>query len=243
MEVVDVHHAMIFERFETKYVITKHDYEQLKKHIRNYLRLDDYGKTQICNLYYDTKDYRIIRRSLEGPVYKEKLRLRSYGPVAADDAVFLELKKKFEKIVYKRRIGMPLQQATEFIEKQIRTDDSQIAHEIEYFKNFYQDLIPVTYIAYEREAYCGRKDEGLRITFDQNLVYRLHDLHLDREVYGEPLLDEDQMLMEIKSPAGIPLWLLKILNELHIYKTSFSKYGKVYEAMMDDESRGNYDVG
>lgn len=40
---------------------------------------DAYGAYTICNIYYDTGDWRLIRKSLEKTVYKEKLRIRSYG--------------------------------------------------------------------------------------------------------------------------------------------------------------------
>ena len=73
------------------------------------MALDPYGRTVIRNLYLDTESYRLIRRSIEKPVYKEKMRIRCYGPAHPDSPVFVELKKKYKKVVYKRRLSLPEQ--------------------------------------------------------------------------------------------------------------------------------------
>ena len=78
------------------------------------LLLDRYGRTPIFSLYYDTPDSRLIRASLEKPAYKEKIRLRSYGPADASSPVFLELKRKAEGVVYKRRVQTSLEKTEAF---------------------------------------------------------------------------------------------------------------------------------
>lgn len=212
----------VFRRYELKYVLTPAQYEAVLARAAARLRPDEYGRTAIQSLYYDTDDFRLIRRSIEKPEYKEKLRLRSYGLAEADDKVFLELKKKCSGVVYKRRI-----ETTPRALANGETNGGQIGREIDYFEKFYGDLSPKALLIYDREAYFGEGD--LRVTFDHNVRYRTEELTLGTGLYGTPLFSRGEVLMEIKTGAAIPLWLTKILSEERIYKTSFSKYGTAYE--------------
>lgn len=81
----------VFKRYELKYVLTKEQKEKILKVMEPYMAIDKYGRTTIRNIYFDTDNFRLIRRSLERPLYKEKLRLRSYGAAGADDPTFVEL--------------------------------------------------------------------------------------------------------------------------------------------------------
>ena len=198
---------------------------------------DQFHESQICNIYYDTPDYRLVRHSLEKPVYKEKLRLRSYGQVRPEDPVFLEMKKKYKGIVYKRRIRLPEQEATRYMADPAAVlDAGQIGKEIDYFKQFYGELRPVVYLSYSRLAWKGVKDPDLRLTLDQTVRYRLQNLTLTAPVEGELLLPEDLTLMEIKTPTAIPLWLVEVLSKNNIRKQSFSKYGTVYQNLLQNKS-------
>ena len=86
----------VFKRYEKKYMLTKEQYESFKEDIDDFMKIDEYGLSTICNIYYDTVDYKLISRSIEKPIYKEKIRLRSYGIPTPDSTVFLELKKKYK---------------------------------------------------------------------------------------------------------------------------------------------------
>ncbi len=218
-----------FARVEKKYFLTPEQYRFFKPLLMGFIKPDEYPTYTLCNIYYDTDDYRLIRASLEKPIYKEKLRMRSYGVPKDDDKVFVELKKKFDGVVYKRRITASPFFADSFL-KGLRPAErkDQITAEIEYFQHFYRTR-PKAFIAYDREAYQGRDDPELRITFDTNLRYRLHDLSLQAGDHGEPILDTDDILMEIKMPGACPLWLSRLLDEAKIYPTSFSKYGACYQ--------------
>ena len=68
-----------FERYEKKYFLSPEQQRQLLQAIGSHVKMDFYGRYTISNLYYDTPDWRLIRTSLEKPIYKEKLRVRSYG--------------------------------------------------------------------------------------------------------------------------------------------------------------------
>ena len=220
---------IIFNRYELKYMLTKSQLLALKNVISKYMKPDVHGKNTICSLYFDTPDYLLIRRSLEHPIYKEKLRLRSYGVAHPDSEVFMELKKKYQKVVYKRRIALLERDVSPFLLEPSNRKNSQIAREIDYAFQLYKDLAPAVLLSYEREAFYSISDSDFRITFDENILWRDYDLSLSKGIYGNAILPKDKVLMEIKTSKAIPLWLTSFLNENHIYKTSFSKYGTAYQ--------------
>lgn len=224
---------MIFKRYELKYMLTLAQKEKILRSMEPYMAPDAYGRTTIRNVYYDTEHYRLIRRSIEKPVYKEKLRLRSYAQASKESPIFVELKKKYDSIVYKRRLSMPQQKAMDWI---TRTDNyeptSQIAREIDYFIDYYETLCPTVFLSYEREAYYAKDGSDFRITFDDNILCRKDNLSLTADVWGVPLLSKDMVLMELKTSGGLPLWMTHVLSTEKIYKTSFSKYGTAYETII-----------
>ena len=158
-------------------------------------------------------------------MYKEKLRLRSYGIANDDSRVFAEIKKKYDGIVYKRRISMTLTEAKEY---RPGSSKEQIAKEIDYFMDHYKGIAPAMMLQYERDAFYAKDDHEFRITFDDNIRWRTYDLGLDRGYYGNRLLDRRYVLMEVKAGEAMPAWFVRILTENRIYKTSFSKYGTAY---------------
>jgi len=219
----------VFKRYEKKYMVTIAQYNELISQMITKLNADQYGKHTISNIYFDTPDYSLIRASLEKPVYKEKIRLRSYGTPSEDDTVFIELKKKYDGVVYKRRIPMTLREARKYLYYGIQPETgSQILREIEYTMNRYEPK-PMVYLAYERIAFYGKEDPELRVTFDMNIRAREFNLDLKKGSYGIPLLEKGHMLMEIKIPGAMPTWMSHILSELAIYPVSYSKYGAYYQ--------------
>lgn len=229
-------YQMTFKRYELKYLLSKQEKEKILQGIAAYMKLDQYGRCTIRNIYFDTDNFRLIRRSLEKPVYKEKLRIRSYQPVGPEDLVFVELKKKYKSVVYKRRLVLSEGEVmNSFNEETALPVQSQIGDEIEYFRKYYQHLHPSVFLSYEREAYYMKDGSDFRVTFDENILYRREDFSLGSMIYGSPLLDKDQTLMEIKTSGGIPLWMSELLTKEHIYKTSFSKYGLAYKNIMTDK--------
>ena len=218
-----------FERHECKYLITPAQYEALKRGMAEHTAPDVHPRYTLCNIYFDTPDFRLIRDSLEKPAYKEKLRLRSYGLASRQDTVFLEMKKKLNGLVYKRRIDLPLYQAEDYLSQGTRpTDDNQICREIDWMRRCY-DLSPRVFIGYDREAYSGTEDPELRITFDTGIRWRTEELDLSRSAEGEALDLGGKILLEVKFPGTAPFWLSRLMNELGIRRTSFSKYGEVYK--------------
>jgi len=223
----------VFQRYEMKYLLTPDQKEAVLRAMQPYMEPDRYGRTSIRNLYYDTDNYRLIRRSIERPVYKEKLRVRSYGRAEPDGVVFAELKKKYKHIVYKRRLPLRAQEAADWLAGRrscpVRT---QIAAEIDYFVSYYETLHPVVFLSYEREAFAAKDGGVFRVTFDENILCRQEELTLDSEAYGAPVLEPGLVLMELKCAGGIPLWMTHTLSGERIYKTSFSKYGTAYQNIL-----------
>ncbi|MBQ9746023.1 MAG: polyphosphate polymerase domain-containing protein [Clostridia bacterium] len=223
-------YTAVFERYEFKYMITMEQKTRMLEAMQAYMRQDAYGRKTIRNLYFDTDNFRLIRRSLEKPVYKEKLRVRCYDKANGESAVFVELKKKYKKVVYKRRISMSEEDAMRWLcEGKLELEPTQITREIDYFMEFYGRPMPAVFLSYEREAYYALDGSDLRITFDENVLFRRDVLSLCADVWGTPLLEEGKVLLEVKTSGGFPLWLAHFLSEEKIYKTSFSKYGTAYQ--------------
>ena len=222
-------YTSVFKRYELKYLLSASQRDYVLEQMDGFMRLDGYGHTTIRNVYYDTENYRLIRRSIEKPVYKEKLRVRSYCLADSDSEVFVELKKKYDGVVYKRRISLPESVATAWLCGRISAPcDTQISREISYFMSHYQGLRPAMFLSYERDAYYSDADDSFRVTLDSNILCRRTEMSLCHEPYGHLLLPEDTFLMEIKCPGAIPLWMVDILSKGKIYKTPFSKYGRAY---------------
>lgn len=222
----------VFSRVEKKYLLTEEDYQNLRMLLSEHMNVDQYGRHTICNIYYDTPDSLLIRRSIEKPVYKEKLRLRSYGVPEPDSTVFLEIKKKHRKVVNKRRIALTLNEAYDYLEKGIRPQkECQILREIDFFIQRY-DLKKALFLAYDRVALYGKEDSEFRVTFDTNIRSRAAMMNLENGDYGNLLMPAGFYLMETKVMGSTPLWFTHILSQLKIYPANFSKYGNVYKKSM-----------
>lgn len=219
----------IFKRIEKKYFVSPEQIRLLMSKIQNLIEPDKYGVSTICSLYLDTPDFLLIRNSIDAKTYKEKLRLRSYGTPDKNDKVFLEIKKKFKGVVYKRRISLPLYEAMDYIDNLNKPMDSQIMREIDYAMNFYNHPKPKMLVSYKRMAFFAKEDSNIRITFDSDVRYRSENLYLDQGDNGTKILPENVTIMEIKTSGAMPLWLSKALDECKIYPTSFSKYGTSYK--------------
>lgn len=219
----------VFERIEKKFRLSAEQYRALLPLLDEKMSRDRFGESTVCNIYYDTPDYTLIRRSVERPLFKEKLRLRSYGIPGNDDMVFVEIKRKLNGIGYKRRICVPLRQAKKLLRGEpIHCDEPQIEEELLEFIRRYHPK-PMVYLSYRRLAMTEKTDPGLRITFDRELQYRLRDPETPSEDGMQPILDKNtDVLMEIKALGAIPQWLTDELSKRKIYQAPFSKVGTCY---------------
>lgn len=227
---------LTFERVEKKYLLTPAQLGALAPMLHRHMQIDQYGRHTICNVYYDTPDYRLIRTSLQKPVYKEKLRLRSYGVPGPGDTVFVELKKKYRGVVYKRRTALELTAAERWLAGDGPAPEGQIAREIEYFQSLYRTG-PAVFLAYDRAAMFGRQDPDLRLTLDENIRWRTDALALSAGDRGSPLSVQGLYLMEVKLPGVMPLWLAHGLAQAGAAPVSFSKYGCCYREFLQEDVR------
>ncbi len=227
----------VFRRLEKKYIITEEQYRLLVQSLKENIVPDSFGESTINNIYFDTPDYRLIRASMEKPtVYKEKLRIRAYGVPDVDSKVFVELKKKYKGIVYKRRVDMTYEQAIDYLYRHKAPPvRSQVTDEIDSFMAFYKRLRPTVSLFYDRKAYYSKDDPELRLTFDTNIRFRKSQLDLRYGDYGTVIMDKDRYILEIKCIEAMPLWLTRELDRLKIYPSSYSKYATAYTLMLSQK--------
>ena len=216
-----------FKRYEKKYLLSPEQYEKLRQRLPEHFEPDRFHLSEISNIYFDTPTNRLVRASNEKPDYKEKFRVRVYGDPETSTEAFLELKKKFHGVVYKRREAVPLN-GLDIDDICSGTQDTQISREIRRLFDFYGPLKPAMFLSYRRIALRGIEDPELRITFDGDIRYRTDDLSFKDPDSGKRLLPNGEILMEIKTGASLPMWLSRILSELKIWPASFSKYGKAF---------------
>ena len=241
----------VFDRIEKKYLITELQKQQILKVVEKNMEKDGYFESKILNVYFDTDNNDLIVQSIEQPVFKEKLRARSYDGY---DKVFLEIKTKLagdgiefardQKIGYKRRVLITKKDYLEFLKGKSAVElaarevekntDAQIASEIDYLVQHFE-LKPKFMVMYARESYRG--DDGLRLTFDSDLKYRTKDLRFRRskndKIYFE---DEKNIIMEIKAHGAMPIWLVRALSKNQIYPQTFSKIGKIYQKIRKEQN-------
>lgn len=232
----------VFNRHEQKYFLDEETFHKVLAIIDEHMQSDKYNIDHkpyiISNIYFDTDDSYLIRTSLSKPKYKEKLRLRSYGVPNADSKVFLEIKKKFNGVVNKRRSVLKLSEAYDFVSSGTPPTpkeymNEQVLKEIAYFLKVYH-LKPKVYLAYDRIAYFEKGNKDLRISFDQNIRTRRYDVALEDGDYGEKLLPDGLYLMEIKTSRAMPLWLTEMLAKYDIKRRRFSKYGTEFTKQLQE---------
>ena len=222
----------IIDRMEQKYFISFDKYKELMNKIEDKLVKDKYFDERIYNIYFDNDQYEFIIKSLDKPLYKEKVRLRSYTEAKEGTNVFLEIKKKYKGLGNKRRVVIDYKDAINYIDNNIIPDtNKQIMSELDYtFKK--NNLKPKISLTYDRLSYAFKDDESYRVTFDTNIRYSNKKLDLVN-IDDEDSLFNDGYIMEVKTLKGYPNWFSKVLNELKIYPTSYSKVGEAYKKLKE----------
>ncbi len=234
---------LTFKRYEKKYLLSARHYPELLARLGPYIEPDDYHRSTVSSIYYDGDDYHLIRQSIEQPIYKEKLRVRAYNLSSPEDEVFVELKKKYKGIVYKRRVPMTETQAEHWLSGEGGPpEDGQMVREIQWFLRENRP-VPQALIACDRTAWRAKEDAELRITFDENIRWRGTELRLSAGSEGELLLENGDVLMELKIPGAAPLWLARLLSDEKLFPTSFSKYGSCYRKHLLWEYIGEIERG
>ncbi len=220
-----------FKRYEIKYLLTSEQRDRLRILMDRYMVPDEWGPSTVCNVYYDTPSRMLVRRSSEHPDYKEKVRVRSYGVRKPSDPVFVELKKKYDGVVYKRRCAMSARRAANLLAG-VGDPQTQIERELDFTCKRYGGLEPAFFIAYDREAFYAADDHEFRMTFDKRVRTRDYDLRLDVTDRAEQFLDDDLTLLEVKAGGAVPLWLVEFLSGEGLYKVRFSKVGMAWQMQL-----------
>lgn len=236
-----------FKRYENKYMITKEQLDELMPILMEHMELDGHCTSDkgynVYNVYYDTIDNELIRKSTSKPYYKEKLRIRSYVIPKTEDKIFLEMKKKIDGVVNKRRATVTLEEAYNFIDKGIRPNvtkyiDNQVLNEMEQFLKHYK-IVPTAFISYSRIALFDKIDKDFRMTFDNEIRVRRTNVRLENGEPGDNILDPNLYIMEVKVISALPLWFVRELSRLKIYRRGFSKYGYEYKNIYLPKQRLN----
>ncbi|MBF0778554.1 polyphosphate polymerase domain-containing protein [Streptococcus cuniculi] len=235
-----------FRRKESKYIVDKKVFAQFEQELRAHMVADDYAKSTITNLYFDNEQFDMIQDAIEKKNGREKVRMRVYDATPSPDSqAFLEVKKKENGIGFKYRLTSTPIVVMNYVEKGTVDEticDEKVASELVTLRERYGSINPKMYIYYDRVSFKGKEDRKVRVTVDQNLLYR--DVHVDvfAGKFGAPLLDHDKVIMEIKVPEEQPAWLVELLAKYQIEKQSFSKYGTAYrlaQASKGGERHGN----
>ncbi len=217
-------------------MLDEEKYYELLNIINKYLEKDKYFDSRIRNIYFDNDNFDLIRKSIDKPIYKQKLRLRCYANNQSVDTVYFEIKKKFKGITNKRRIKASKSGIDDYLYHDIKPMcDMQVLKEIEYIIKR-NELKPVLYLAYDRQSYYAKDNKNFRLTFDTNLRFRESNLNIENDEDTTNYFKRNIYILEIKTLDAIPLWFSKALTTLKIYPVSFSKYGKIYENYISKET-------
>ncbi len=228
------HTIRTFNRFELKYLITLAQAERFKQALRPYLLQDEHGengKYGLTSLYYDSPDLRCYWEKEYGLRFRRKLRIRKYEtnePMTEDTPVFLEIKQRVDRVTQKRRVvlsyGDALRLANDRKLPKDTREDQETLEEMYAFAWQY-NLRPVSIVRYDRQAFMGTEyDMGLRVTFDTNLTFQTHKLHIHESASALPMLSPNQVVMEIKVNDHIPLWLTDLIAIHNLKMVRVSKY-------------------
>lgn len=220
-----------FRRIEKKYILTREQYLFFKEAIKEKMIEDEHGKSTICNIYLDTEQFDLIRHSITKPIYKDKVRLRSYNIPTLESNVYLEIKRKYDGVVSKRRMVMKLEQYYRYLNKNIKLEENQVIKELDYYFEHYK-LKPTMFLSYYRRAYYDKENRDFRLTFDSHILARSYDLELEKGNYGIHILEKNKYIMEVKTLGAIPMWFVKLLDEAQIGPCGFSKYGEAYTQLI-----------
>lgn len=224
----------VFERKETKYRLTREQYEKLLARLGEHIEPDLYPTNTNCSVYFDTPEFQLVSRSIEKSLFKQKIRVRSYNVPTLDDGIYVEIKKKYKGVGSKRRVAVKLKDLYNYLETgELETDNPIIKAEIDNCFVFYK-LQPALYIAYDRKSFCATKNPNFRITFDFDIRSRVDDLRLESGDHGKLFFDDGSVIMEAKNLGAFPEWFVSNLSKMKIYPTSFSKYGYVYQQRFND---------
>jgi len=223
--------SRVFDRWELKYVVTVKQMYQLMHALKNYVVLDengDDGLYKIKSIYYDSHDFKFYHEKMNGNKYRQKVRLRGYNNVAYNDDVYFEIKQRYNTTVQKRRAELKLSDAYELMKHPLDAEQYAdkkriVLDEIRYLSSMHA-LEAKAIVSYDRKAYMGKYEDGLRITFDTNLKCRKENLNLEEYHKEKYFVHPSLAVLEIKTNEKVPIWLVSLIQRFEIEAHRVSKY-------------------
>jgi len=234
-----------FSRHESKYLIDAAIVPEIREFIRPFAEPDSYAEAwpgyryPICSLYLDSQDLMLYQQTVGGERDRFKLRIRTYSDDPAKPA-FLEVKRKLDRIVHKRRAGVSREQARALVNRG-RLDLGGLAeHDRRDADYFYQHMAltesrPVVRIKYRREPYVAKSNEPVRVTIDTDLRHAItldFDLrHTEGRWTTTPLKG---VILEIKFTDRFPWWVQELIRTFGLAQRAVPKYVWSVDHMMLD---------
>ena len=225
-----------FRRYECKYVIDEGQADLVRRAVLPFVQPDPYAAGRpdtsygIESLYLDAPDLLLFRETEEGHTQRLKLRIRDYTDGPTDTGVFLEIKRKYVRLVLKDRAAVSRLVASRLVAGVATLVDGLSPRELACHDEFVAWVArwraqPVVWVRYTREAYVGIYNEGLRITFDRNLRCSAGDSLAIPDDAAWYLCDPGSVVLELKFNAHYPDWLRRVVRRFGLRQRSYSKYG------------------
>jgi len=242
----------VASRYECKYLVSHRVAAEIRRFMEPFMVPDAFAagrpgnRYRICSLYLDTLDLHLYHQTAYGEKDRFKLRVRSYSDDAASP-VFLEVKRRVNEVILKRRVGLPRDVALELLSTG-RSDrlggcsNEQLA-DLEYFKAHLAVAAarPFLRVRYVREAYEAVGGDPLRITFDTDIDWLptcAMDVNLDAA--GWIATGVPGEVLEIKFTDRFPAWVGTMIRGFDLNRESVAKYVLSVDSLFADsrESAG-----
>jgi hypothetical protein len=226
------------QRFEMKYILTESQALAVSENIRPYVDPDVHAESdhfyRINSLYLDNDNLDLYWASELGHKNRFKLRIRSYSD-RPEDPVFLEIKRRVDRVVLKRRVGVHRDCISALLRGERLSEDCLLSPSAKSDRDMhaFQDLMltcnatPRSMVYYVREAYMSAFGESVRITFDRDVAgrnARIYSPNLWTVDGGYHPLCTNVVILEIKFSDVYPRWVEDIVYRLHLMRDSFAKY-------------------
>jgi len=216
-------------RFELKYWIPQHLTGEIRRFVRPFCRPDAFGEGRpgnryvISSLYLDSPGWELYRTTTEGHQNRFKLRIRSYSDDPATP-VFLEIKKRANQVVLKRRACVDRALAVSFLEGMpASTEDPNCREFVESARRLAAQ--PALRVRYEREAYESRGADPVRVTMDTSVAYApTTGPNLSLNGPGWEDTPTEGVILEVKFTDRAPRWVTGMIRSLGLERCSIPKY-------------------
>ncbi len=246
-------------RLEKKYLVPNYLMSNLRERLMPFVRPDIYAKANgnsripeyvVRSIYFDSRNLDCYIEKKEGVLLRKKFRVRGYGNYSKNSNIAFEIKRKIENRIKKHRAFVHYDNISDLlktgnIEKYVLQDNGYAASLDDARRFFFHikknHFIPTCLIVYEREAYHGKFDPGVRITFDKNIrSYNYPEINALYENVNFTYLFKNHFILEIKYfDHTMPLWGRSLIQEFKLKNEALSKYVLGYDASKYSKRKAN----